>query len=240
MYAALARYYDLIYEGKDYRTESRSILRLARRELGRAPRTLLDVACGTGRHLAEFRRHLSVEGVDASREMLRIARQRLGRDVPLHRGDMRDFRLGRRFDAISCLFSAIAYLATRRDRELALANFYRHLRPGGVALVEGWVLPSRWKDHSVHLQAHKDPDTVVACVSSSRREGNDSVIEFQYLIAERGKRIRHLTELDRFPLVEPEEMLRSFRRIGFRAKAVRSGTYRDRALYIGVRPPEGA
>ena len=85
MYHELARYYDGIEAGKDYRSESKRLEVIARR-LGRSGRTTwLDVACGTGRHL-EFlsRRHPTV-GVDSSPEMLRIARHRFARHPSRHR-----------------------------------------------------------------------------------------------------------------------------------------------------------
>ena len=236
LYRELAGYYDRIYHFKDYRGESREILRLARRYLERRPRTLLDVGCGTGRHLAEFARTLTVSGVDLSPAMLRVARQRLGPKVRLVRGDMRSFSLNSRFDILTCLFSAVAYLETRRDRDRAFANFYRHLVPGGVALVEGWVRPSRWRGTNVSLDTYEDRDTKVARMSSSWRDGNHSVVEFRYLVGERGKRIRHFAEIQRNPLVEPREMAESFRRAGFRVKVLLHGRYRNRGLYVAVRP----
>jgi SAM-dependent methyltransferase len=239
LYGELAGYYDRIYQFKDYRRESQEILRLARRYLKRRPRSLLDVGCGTGHHLEEFAPHVRVAGVDESPEMLRVARTRLGRKVPLTQGDMRRFSLRTHFDVLTCLFSAIGYLRTPHDRDRALSNFYRHLVPGGVALVEGWVLPSRWRGTSLSLDTYEDPDIRLARVASAWREGEDSVVEFQYLIGERGQRIRHFAEVHRQPLVPAEEMLGSFRRAGFRAKVLLGGRYRDRGLYVGVRPPLG-
>lgn len=236
LYRELAGYYDRIYHSKDYRGEARAILRLARRYLKRRPRTLLDVGCGTGRHLAEFARTLTVAGVDQSPAMLRVARQRLGPQVRLVRGDMRSFSLPSRFDVLTCLFSAVAYLESREDRDRAFANFYRHLVPGGVAIVEGWVLPSQWRGSGISLDTYEDRDTKVARMAVSSRDGDHSILEFQYLIGERGKRIRHFAESQRNPLVEAPDMLGSFRRAGFRARILRGGRYRDRGLYVAVRP----
>ncbi|MGA9855366.1 MAG: class I SAM-dependent methyltransferase [Gammaproteobacteria bacterium] len=235
LHGELAAYYDGIYHFKDYPKEARELRRLAARYLGRRPRSLLDVGCGTGTHLAEFRKTVSVAGVDLSPDMLRVARRRLGKDARLVRGDMRWFSLDVRFDVVTCLFSAIAYMETRRDRDRAIANFYRHLNPGGVALVEGWVLPERWRGRGGDLVTYEDRGVRVARMTSSRREGNDSVVEYQFLVGERGKPIRHFTEVDRNPLVRAEDMLGSFRRAGFRARVLLSGQYRNRGLYVGVR-----
>lgn len=236
LYRDLAGYYDRIYHLKDYRSEARELLRLARRCSEHRPRSLLDVGCGTGRHLEEFAKKLSVAGVDLSSEMLRVARRRLGPGVRLVRGDMRHFSLKGRFDVTTCLFSAIGCLDTRRDRDMAIANLYRHLTPGGVALVEGWVLPSRWRGTGLSLDTYEDRDSKVARVASSWRDGNRSAVEFHYLIGVRGKRVRHFSEVLRNPLVDAREMLASFGRAGFRARVLLGGRYRDRGLYVGVRP----
>ena len=237
LYGNLAEYYDAIYHFKDYPKEAREVLRLAARYFGRRPQSLLDVGCGTGVHLAEFRKRLSVAGVDVSPDMLRVARHRLGKGVRLVQGDMRRFSVDSRFDVVTCLFSAIAYMRTRRDRDLAIANFYRHLKDGGVALVEGWVLPERWRGRGGDLVTYEDHRVRVARMTSSRREGNVSVVEYQFLVGERGKPIRHFREVDRSPLVTAEEMLGSFRRAGFRARVLLGGRYRSRGLYVGIRPP---
>src|ERR671923_34446 len=100
--------------------------------------TLLDVACGTGAHLAELRRWYRCEGLDLDGELLAVARERL-RDVPLHQDDMRDFDLGRRFDAVTCLFSSIGYVLTVEGLTAAVAAMARHLEPGGVLVVEPWL-----------------------------------------------------------------------------------------------------
>jgi len=58
--------------------------------------------------LEYLRNHYEVEGLDISQELLTIAGQR-NPGVPLHLGDMTNFDLGRAFDVVTCLFSAIAY-----------------------------------------------------------------------------------------------------------------------------------
>lgn len=50
---------------------------------------VLDAGCGAGVHAAELvERGAAVTGVDLSAELLAIARERLGPDVPLHRTDL--------------------------------------------------------------------------------------------------------------------------------------------------------
>src|SRR2546430_11502469 len=56
--AGYSAYYDLLYHDKDYAAEARFVAELVRRHGGRPPAgvELLDLACGTGRHLIELAR----------------------------------------------------------------------------------------------------------------------------------------------------------------------------------------
>ncbi len=237
LYRELAPYYDRLYGGKDYAAEAREILVRARGRLGHRSRSLLDVACGTGRHLSEFRRSVpDLAGVDLSPEMLRVARRTLGRGVPLVRGDLRSFDLGRTFETVVCLFGAFGYLSTRRDRDRAMARMFAHLVPGGVAMVEGWILPDRWKGRHVSLLTYDGTEVRIARLSESRRQGERSIIEMRYLVGVPGRPVRTYLERHENRLLRPAEVLGSFRRAGFRADAVLTGRHRDRGLYIGRRP----
>jgi SAM-dependent methyltransferase len=239
LYGHLATVYDRIYGSKSYREESAEVHAIDRATRRGQGRSLLDVGCGTGRHLDEFRRwYPDVAGVDLSPAMLGVARARLGPRVPLTVGDMRSFDLGRRFDTIVCLFSGFGYLLSRGDRDRALRTFRRHLTPGGVVLVEGWILPDRWRDGSSHLQIYDGSDLKVARLTSSSRRGSRSVLDMQYLVAEPGKAVRHYKEVHRNALIPAEETLGSFRRAGLRATVRRAGRWRGRGLFVGVAPPE--
>src|SRR5207302_1516830 len=113
--------YDLVYAaaGKDYAAEAAQAAALIR-ERAPAALTLLDVACGTGEHLRHLAGSFAVEGVDADPAMLAEAHRKLPQ-TPLHEGDMRTLQLGRRFDAVTCLFSSVGYLRTAGELDAAVA-----------------------------------------------------------------------------------------------------------------------
>ena len=78
---------------------------------------------------------------------------------------MRSFELGRRFDAVTCLFSAIGYMLRRDDLDAAMATMARHLEPGGVLVVEPWFHPDGWIDGHVGADTANGPGIAVARVS---------------------------------------------------------------------------
>lgn len=236
LYGPLARFYDRIYAGKDYAGEAAEIRRRALRTVGPGPRTLLDVACGSGRHLELLRRRFTVRGVDASAPMLREARRRLGPKVPLHRADMRTYRARPPVDVLVCLFSAIGYLPTPRDRRLAFRSFFESLRPGGVAFIEGWLTPQAFLGRSIHLQTYDGTEAKIARLSRSLRRGGFSHIEMDYLVLEPGRPARRYHEVHRQPLVAPRQMLAELRSAGFDATVDLSGRWAQRGLYTARRP----
>src|SRR5690242_4552417 len=138
-FSASAAVYDLLYEaaGKDYAAEADELHSLIQAKCPGA-RSLLDVACGTGAHLLHLRGRYQVAGVDLSPEMLEVARQRLP-GVALTEADMRSFDLGRTFDAVTCLFSAVGCMHSTDELDDAIATMTRHLSPGGVVVIDGWV-----------------------------------------------------------------------------------------------------
>src|SRR5919204_2396027 len=170
MAAKTAHLYDALYvgRGKDYQAESDLVRGLIESERPGA-RTLLDVGCGTGQHLARLRQHYEAEGLDLDPDMLAIARERLGPELPLHQGDMRDFDLGRRFDAVVSLFSAIGYVRSLRGLRRAVAAMARHLAPGGVLIVEPWLFPTDYKAGTVHSEYIREPTLRIARMSVSKR-----------------------------------------------------------------------
>jgi SAM-dependent methyltransferase len=182
VYARSADAYDLVYDGigKDYAAEAAEVAALVRDRCPEA-RTLLDVACGTGAHLLHLGRDFAVEGVELSAHMAARARARLP-GVTVHEGDMRLFELGRRFDAVTCLFSSIGYTRTPEDLQRALAAMARHLEPGGVLVVDAWLTPEDWTDGHVDAIAAMDEGRAVARTSRSYRMGRTSVVDMTWVV----------------------------------------------------------
>ncbi|MCK4965014.1 MAG: class I SAM-dependent methyltransferase, partial [Dehalococcoidia bacterium] len=120
-----AKYYDKIYSFKDYEQEAAEIAQIIEQHLCSDGRRLLDVACGTGRHVEYLKDQFEVEGLDISHEMLAIARRR-NPNVPFYEADITNFDLGRTFDVITCLFSAIGYAKTLELASKAIACMEMH------------------------------------------------------------------------------------------------------------------
>ena len=233
-YGLLAEIYDPLYTWKDYRREAERLRQLVRRWGPRSATTLLDVACGTGGHLRHLARSYTVTGLDASARMLRIARAKVP-TARFVRAKMQSFRLRERFDVVTCLFSSIGYARSTVDLERTVANLARHLKPGGLVIVEPWLSPSAYRPgHVGHLEATTRELRVVRMNGSARRRGR-SVMEMHYLIGSRHG-VRHVVERHDLGLFDDRTMRRAFRRAGLSARRLESGFTTRRGLYLARAP----
>lgn len=215
MFSESPELYDVIYSSfKDYASESQAVATLLR-QVAPDARDILDVGCGTGEHA----RHLQctheyrVDGLDIEPGFLQRARAKLP-DSTFWQGDMSDFSLGRSYDAVLCLFSAIGYVVSLDRLRAALSSFRTHLRPGGVALVEPWFQPDEWHPGRVYMVTTESEGLHVVRMSHSTVRGRVSVLDFHYLIGT-PEGIDHRTETHELGLFTRDEMLASFAEAGF-------------------------
>jgi SAM-dependent methyltransferase len=104
------------------------------------PASILDLACGPGRHGLELaRRGFRVTGVDRTTRYLDRARQAAtaeGLELELVQADMREFRRPGGFDAAVNLFTAFGYFEDPADDRRVVENLFASLRPGAPLLME--------------------------------------------------------------------------------------------------------
>lgn len=234
--------YDLAYSFKDYADEAASIRTLIL-ERNPSAASLLDVGCGTGKHLEYFAGDFEhVEGLDLTRGLLDEAERRLP-EITFHQGDMRTFNLGRGFDAIVCLFSAIGHLLTLEELEQACDSMAKHLEPGGVLVIEPWLSPEVWDEKHLHMLTVDEPNVKLARASlpSTRGDNNEiSVLDFTYLVATQGK-VEVIEERHELRLTSETEFIAALTKVGLEARFEPEGLTMpsnpgSRGLYIATKP----
>lgn len=235
MFTESAEFYDLIYSTfKDYAAEAAQLADLLRRANPQC-RTILDVACGTAEHARRLgEQGFAVDGLDLDPALVRIA-QRKNPAGTFVEGDMSDFHLSRRYDAVLCLFSSIGYLQTIDRVGRALICFREHLAPGGVVVVEPWLPPGAIDATRVIRNGAGEANGVrVSRVSRVEVEGNLSYLHFDYEIAD-ATGSRHASEVHTLGLFETADMQRAFQDAGFDVDYDPKGLT-DRGLYVGSVP----
>ena len=132
-----ARWYDRWHEAKDYPREVAQLREIL--DSHGAGRSLLDVGCGTGRHLELLAAAgFHVVGVDRSEVMADIARARLAPfpDARVVRAELASLPFSTEFDVVTMMFSVLGYQVTDEAMTAALTSVHRVLRPGGLFLFD--------------------------------------------------------------------------------------------------------
>lgn len=233
-YRELAEAYDIVHRDKPYSQEARAVRDLARRSAGRPLRSLLDVACGSGRHLEHFARWFDATGVDASTAMLSRARRRVPA-ARLVRGRMESFDLGTEFDVVTCLFSAIAYVRSVPELHRTVRNLARHTAPGGVVVVEPFVTPRALRRRRIDHVLARSGNTTVARMNGSRLRRGRVIFDFHFLVGREGT-VKHFVETHDCGLFDRRTMTSAFRRAGLHVRYLRGGLPTRRGLYVGLKP----
>ena len=129
------------------------------------------------------------------------------------RANMIDFDLGRRYDAVICMFSSIGYVLTLENVTATLSRFAAHLSPGGVVIVEPWFRPDSFQHGRVHLHSVEYEGFPVCLMGYSTVEGRISRIHFEYLIGG-ADGIRRASEHHELGLFTTEELRACFEAAG--------------------------
>jgi len=234
-YTRSAEVYDVIYgnEAHDYRALAQSVVSLIEERNPEAA-TLLEVACGTGKYVEHLEERFAVTGVDLSPAMLQIARARFP-DLTFVEGDMRDFALGRRYDAVVCLFSSLGYMTTQDDLVRAVGTMAAHLTDGGVLIADGWLRPGVVVDGHVDVGSSTVGGVSVARMSFTRIVGAATEMDMHHLVGRTGHGVESYVERHVMGLFSDDEYLAAFSSAGLTGLAVVDG-YPGRGRFVGSRP----
>ncbi len=121
---------------------------------------VLDVACGTGRHMIPLSQQgYGMVGLDVSANLLKIAKQR-SKEIQLVRGDMRFLPFKPQvFAGVISMDTSFGYLPSEADDSVTLVEVKRVLNQRGVFVIDVFnreeltrkyqnkSLPTKWKEY---------------------------------------------------------------------------------------------
>jgi SAM-dependent methyltransferase len=190
IFSNYARYYDLMYQDKDYVGEAQFIQRLIQ-TYAPATTTILELGCGTGNHAMLLAKEgYQVHGVDLSQEMLGYANERCDRLSPalatrlqFSQGDLRQVRLDRKFDVVLSLFHVISYQTNNEDLLAAFETAKAHLVPGGILIFDVWYGPAVLSEPpTVRIKRLEDRSIQVTRIAEPVMEPNKNLVDVNYHI----------------------------------------------------------
>ncbi|MHB9038779.1 MAG: class I SAM-dependent DNA methyltransferase [Armatimonadota bacterium] len=234
----IAAYYDDLMAGVPYNLWVKYIEGLLKR-IDYVPRTVLDVACGTGNVSELFAdKGYDVVGADIAPDMIEVAKSKKG-GVEYHVQDMVDLDLdGRKFDLAISLFDSLNYITDPNRLAQAIKRVGEHLVDGGVFIFDvntEYALSHHFFDQA-NLASHHFPNYVwnsdydnatrICTVNMTFRVIEDGEnVEFKEVHLQRAHSLEELTTM----LIDAGfEVLDVFHAYKFRRPTRRS----DRVFYV--------
>jgi SAM-dependent methyltransferase len=102
--------------------------------------SILDMACGIGRHSLDFaRRGYDVTAVDIAEYYLNQLweqSQKESLEIEIIKSDMREYFSQPSFDAALLMFTSLGYFTDPKDELKVVRNIYQALNPGGRLLID--------------------------------------------------------------------------------------------------------
>jgi len=163
-YHALAASYDRLTNDVDYEATVDFYMEILHRE-GVKPRSVVDLACGTGSVTAILARMgYPVLGIDMSEEMLTEAAMKTMDIDPMPRfvcQKLQELRLLKAVDMAVCALDSLDYITDPDDCKEAIRRVYKILNPGGIFIFD---VNTPEKLQAMDGQVFLDEDDDVYCV----------------------------------------------------------------------------
>ena len=134
-FTEIASHYDEVMSNVPYRLWVDYVRDILSR-LDAKPKTVLDIACGTGNVTEEiYDRGYDVVGIDIAPEMIEVAQRKAaesGRRIEYFVQNLANLSLDRRFDLAVSLFDSLNYITEPDDLAQGISHVIEHLNDGGL------------------------------------------------------------------------------------------------------------
>lgn len=187
VFDAYAKYYDLLYKEKNYKSEADYVTSLIQKYMPEAE-SILDLGCGTGKHDICFsENNFKVTGVEQSEKMILLADlNKKNTNVNFVNGDIRNVRLNKKYDVIISLFHVINYQSTNEDLRSTFKTVKEHLNPTGKFIFDFWYGPAVLSDRpSVKVRSFKDDECIIERSTQPEMNVNENYVDVYFKISVR-------------------------------------------------------
>ena len=152
--------------------------------------------------------------------MLSIAKKKLS-GTRLIKGDMAKINLKKKFDAVLCLFSSIGYARNYKNFDRIIKNFSRHLKKGGVLIINPWFDKKNFKANKTNVGNYEDEKTKITRMYYTEKKGNLSILNLHFLIADKGKDIKYVKDRHELGLFEHKKFLKIMTKNGLQPRLIK-------------------
>jgi len=210
LYKKLAEYYDLMFS-HDYMKEAKVCDKL----IGKKG-FLLDIGCGTGGHMMAFKKlGYEVEGLDSSKEMLRVAQKKMP-GVIFHKGPMQWLNINKEYDAITLLSRTLLFVKNLRQLRGTLKRIYYHLRPNGKLIMDLDTHEDCFDPEKNQTHYFNNQQGIEGSVTEEYDQRGDKILWSVNLSISENNRIKRLIDNQEFLMVNVNKLLDLMKELGFK------------------------
>ncbi|MDG6999302.1 MAG: class I SAM-dependent methyltransferase [Nitrososphaerota archaeon] len=230
LYTDFAKYYDkLESQYRDYELEAKWLAELLAEH---GAREIVDVSCGTGSHVCLLSRDsdFRFRAMDASGQMIKIARGKVGRRVDILRADFTRLPyVNNVFDAAICMYWSLAGLNDELVRRL-FSETNSILKKNGLFVfdVENAEGIKEDKINVPFIDAFFEDDSVaVVRTNFSTKSSPDTVDWHAFYMLEKNGVSEVKTDRMNLRFYSKTQLERLLDETGFKTLEVRSGPYKE-------------
>lgn len=176
-----SKYYDLLYQDKDYQKEASYIINIMR-ENNITMGEVLEYGSGTGKHgclIAES--GYKVHGIELSEAMVSIAKRVPG--FTIQQGDIAEVKLDREFDVLISIFHVISYQTLNSSLTEVFTRVNEHLRTGGIFIFDFWYSPAVYvQKPTVRIKRICGNDLNVTRIAEPKVDSIKNTVDVEYTI----------------------------------------------------------
>lgn len=207
--------YDLLYRDKDYGAEAAFIARLIEKiDTNAGSPRLIDLACGTGRHIIELARlGYEADGSDTALAMVTQAREAASaaglRSSFYNEMFQTCNSIGRQYDVALALFASLNYLTSLEDMAITLRNVRGLLSPQGIFIFDMWngeMVAANFSPRREKRVTESDLEVVRVSNTTVDAAIQSATVDFQFTLYRGGKFVCKFSESHRLRYFMPGEM----------------------------------
>lgn len=135
-----SEHYLRVYSHRD-QSEAERLVELISKNLNlNANPSVLDMACGAGRHAVAFAKlGFKVTAIDLSQRLIseaKLSAEQAATEIDFVLSDILEYESNKRFDLVINLFTSIGYFENDEENYAVIEKAYNHLKPDGYFVID--------------------------------------------------------------------------------------------------------
>jgi SAM-dependent methyltransferase len=174
------KYYNILYENKNYKQESIYICKLIKKYTSK--KNILEFGSGTGSHAHFFcKKKYKVHGIEKSKNMIINCRKING--FTYEKGDICKIKLKKKYDIVLSLFHVFSYQVSNANINKFFKNANLHLNPGGLLGFDYWFTPAiKFQKPEIRIRQIKKNNLKLTKIAEPSQDYSKKIVNIKYTL----------------------------------------------------------